>query len=335
MVHSTEDGKYLITNNKKTIREALNRFSQHHLSVLLMNEQAKIFYNLDKGCVGFVDSGKYILSIGGIMASKGFESELLDAFLEWADKESRSVGFVHFPPSNIAILNQRGFRTNQIGSVYSKRFEGSKLAGKQYQQVRRKLNKALRSNVIVEEITNSENFMELRSDLKEINHAWLKNKKAKQLRHLVFDFETMTVPDADNRLFVAYHNKQLVSYTIFTRTYGSDAGWFCNLTRYKEGCVDGTMQLIMSNMLDSTADTTVHFGFTPLVEMGDDKGSHSKIFSRVANKLASYGGIVYPSRSQRQYKVSWNPTEINAEYFAYRAAVLPAVYSLLRITDSI
>jgi len=335
MVYCADGFVFSIISDNNEIRTILEKYSQHHLSVMLLDKQAKIFFCSKLGGIGFVNSKKYVLSIGGIMAGEEFKSKLFCAFLDWARTSKYSVGFVHFIKSDIKILNQYGFRTNQIGATFSKKFENFKPAGKLYQQLRRKQNKALRSGVTVREITSSNVFLKLRSELSEINESWLKHKKAKPLRHLVFDFDTMNVPSEDNRLLVAYHDGLLVSYTIFSRTYGDDAGWFCSISRHRQGCVDGTMQLIMSRMVDLLGSSVMHFGFTPLVDMGDDFGRNSAIFSKIANKLALSGGVVYPSASQRQYKVSWNPTQIESEYFAYEKGVLPAVFSLLRITNSI
>ena len=321
-------------SGRTAIRRFLETGAQHHLSCLLLNPGAEIFTVNETEGVGFVRHGSRAICIGGVMAAPDNVAHIGGRFLDWSAKAGLKPFFLHFPEAQKSFLEGAGFQVNQLGASYTLKFENFTPTGKAFQQVRRKRNNAERAGVTIEEIETKGAFDTVLPDLVRINRSWQLEKNAKPLRYLVADFDALSIPDTENRLFVARHDGVVISYLVFTRTYGADAGWFHNLSRRIAGCVDGTMQLITLNFLSSEGTGRMHFGFTPLVEMQASAGG-SRVFSWIAYELARRGGVVYPAAAQRQYKRSWNPGTIMNEFFAYREGPLPAVASLLRATRSI
>jgi lysylphosphatidylglycerol synthetase-like protein (DUF2156 family) len=315
--------------------EWLRQHSRHPLSLLLRNVGARVFVDASGGGVGFIEAGRSALCIGGVVPGTQPALATLEQFLKWCDDRGLKARFVHITGEDAAKLEKCGFRVEQIGASYQSRFALASLEGKQFRQVRRKLSNARRAGVTVEEVRDEGRFAELAPMFAEINSQWLGAKRAKPLRHMVCAFDLVR-PGADDRVFVAWHGGQMVAYLVFTRTLRRDGQiWFHNLSRRLTGCVDGTMQVIVAKFLEENAPCTLHFGFTPLVEMQPPQFVHSRLFSRITGWLSARGGIVYPARAQRQYKMSWAPDTITPEYFAYRENTLSAALGLLRTTNSI
>ena len=313
----------------------LRLYSLHHLSCLLLNPAAIIFQTEPNCGVGYTIHKRVVIVIGGIMAPTELIEKTGGIFLAWCTRKKLTPLFVHLSQNDRNFLIRRGFRINQIGASYSLSFNKFTATGKKYRQVRRKLNNALRSGVTAAEITTQSEFHNIRDQLVAINKNWLKGKKAKKIRILVSEFDNLSFPSDEHKLFIARHGGKITSYIVFSRTYGKEAGWFHNLSRRNTGCVDGTMQLMVTKFLETLENETLHFGFTPLVEMNSNtiNGSHS--FSKIARFLSNRGGVVYPARAQRQYKVSWNPNQVKLEYFSYKGLVLPRVLNLLVLTNSL
>jgi lysylphosphatidylglycerol synthetase-like protein (DUF2156 family) len=313
----------------------LRTHSIHPLSLLLKNEGGRVFADADGAGIGFFETPGAVLSIGGVVPGARTPRAVLDGFLDWCAAARRKPRFVHFSAADAAMLDAAGFHVEQIGASFALDFDSAALEGKAYRQVRRKLQKAGRAGMRVEEICTRERFAELRGTIDAINAEWQRAKRAKPLRRLVYAFD-LVAPSADERVFVAWHGDEIIAYLVFSRVLRNGSPvWFHNLSRRRTGCADGTMQSIVSQFLESSGAGTLHFGFTPLVEMAPPTMRHSALFAKVARWLSRRGGVVYPARAQRQYKMSWSPTEIIPEFFAYREPTLAAALGLLRSTNSI
>ena len=307
--------------------------SAHPLTLLLRNRAAEFFRDGDDG-VGFFRHGRGALVVGGALAHPDRRSQTLRRFVAWCDDQRLRPVFMHIPSQDAPTLAELGFRIDQLGASYSRHFDSDQLDGSSFRQVRRKLNAARRAGVTVERIDDAARFAAVRPTLVEINADWLKRKGQRHLRHLVGAFDEIRL-DEDERLYVAWNEGRLIAYVLFSRTLGPDAGWFHNLSRRRTGCVDGTMQMIVVTLMREVGAGLLHFGFTPMVELRPALYPHSRGLAWVVGALAARGGVVYPARSQRQYKVSWAPDLIEPEYFAYRGNPLIAALWLLRATNSI
>ncbi|MDJ0641452.1 MAG: DUF2156 domain-containing protein [Erythrobacter sp.] len=312
----------------------IDAYGQHPLAILLSINGGELFVCRYVGGVGFFRWGKGVLVVGGALTSNQDHVPTLTAFLDWCDEQKLVPRFVHFCSATAAALATLGFKIDQLGASYSLAFEDGNLSGKEYQQVRRKLNKARRLGVTIERIEDARRYSELVPRLRKINRQWLRQKGAKHIDLLVCEFDRIR-PAADTLVYTAWHEGNLIAYLVFSRTLGQDAGWFHNLSRRQTGCVDGTMQLIVSTLMKDLGSGVIHFGFTPLVELEEPIYPHSPIATAIARQLSKLGGVVYPARSQRQYKVSWCPSETSREFLAYRGNPLGAVLWFLRATNSL
>jgi lysylphosphatidylglycerol synthetase-like protein (DUF2156 family) len=328
---STEEGT---TTEVSHIGHWIDKCAEHPLAVLPKLNGGELYVRAGVGAVGFFRWKDGLLVVGGALSCDDDKLPILAAFLDWCQRQGKAPYFVHFSPETATALATLGFNIDQLGASYSLRFENDDLSGKGYQQVRRKLNKARRSGVVIERVDDEARYAELVPQLRDINRQWLRQKDAKAIRLLVCEFERIK-PDPDTLIYTAWHEGKLVAYLVLSRTPGRDWGWFHNLSRRETGCVDGTMQLIVSTFMREVFSGVIHFGFTPLVELTASAYPHSRAATWIASWLAKFGGIVYPARSQRQYKASWNPTQISPEYFAYRGNTLRAVFWFLRATNSL
>ena len=315
-------------------QSVLDAGCRHPLGVLLRLNNATQFRSRSGGTIGYFEHGRHVISIGGVVGRAKDRPATIREFVAWADAQRLLPSFVHMPPDDTEMLTKLGFRADQLGASYSLRFGEKQLIGSQYRQVRRKIAHGQRYGFTIDRIDNVQDYRAMRPDLIEINQQWLKQKGAKHLRHLVSSFDSIE-PGGEHRIYVARLDGRPVSYVVFSRTYGENPGWFHNLSRRRADCPDGSMQMIVSRFMEEIGAGWLHFGFTPLVDMITPEFPHSQVFHRIAAFLSKHGGIVYPARAQRQYKISWAPDRITPEYFAYRGNPLRASLALLRATNSL
>lgn len=334
--NSIADRSAVVTEAELAMIDAhtlITTHSSHPLTLLLRSRHTQ-FFRHGAGGIGFFRHARGLLAVGGALAAADQRAQLLRAFVDWCQDQGCRPYFMHIPEPDLPILAELGFRLDQLGASYSRRYESDRLDGNAFRQVRRKLNAARRSGVTVERIDNAARLNGLRPKLNEINAQWLKAKRHGHLRYLVGHFDEIRLDD-DERLYVAWHDGHLIAYILFSRSFGPDEGWFHNLSRRRTGCVDGAMQMIVSTLMQDTGSGNLHFGFTPMVELQPNSYPGSPPLAWTIAALARRGGVVYPARAQRQYKISWAPETVTREYFAYRGNSLLASLWLLRATNSI
>lgn len=328
-------------NNMNMIAAWLSRFDSHPLSILTMQPETNLFVSDQvEAAIPYFHDKNLFLAIGGLLANDKDKPLVLDDFLRFSRNQKKIPSFLFFQHDDRKRMAQAGLCVNQIGASCKIDIERYSLEGGHFQQLRYKIRKAEKSGIRVREINCPTAYESLRSCLHSINDSWLKSKGNKLLRRLVTDFSSIRIPDPNRRLFIATLDQALTGYILYSRLFGPKTGWFHDLSRKAQNTPDGIMQLINKYALDcfkQEGHEQLDFGFTPLVEMQPSPyDNHSALFSKLANWLARQGGVVYPARSQWQYKKSWRPHHIEAEYLAYpKGKTLPALWGLLKATNSI
>ena len=101
------------------------------------------------------------------------------------------------------------------------------------------------------------------------------------------------------------------------------------------------MELINATALarfQAEAVRFLHFGFTPfLVAMSGaavERPDHWLV-SRLVRLIGRWGRVIYPARTQLQYKQKWAPEIVETEYIAFQKVSLGALFALLIATRSL
>lgn len=337
---------------RQTFEQALATADAHPLAVLLLNPGVRFFRpDSGDGVIGYIVHGRAHVCIGGLIAAVEYKQALLRAWLDWVERAAGFPIFVHVTRHDVDVLHAAGLQINQIGASFTIDMSTYDMQGRPFQQLRNKISKARKAGVRVSEVESEDDYLRLRPRLREIDALWLKSKAAKVLRHLVTDPDCIQVPSPRRRLFVAEQDQRVLAYVVYTRVEGERRGWFHDLSRKIPDAQNGIMQAINATALDrfKSAYTSaendsdyryLHFGFTPLTEMYDRTHRLAALgstgFAAIARFLAERGGVVYPARSQRQYKMSWRPQIIEPELIAFpKGKALASLWALLRATDSL
>ena len=307
------------------------------VSALLFNPSYQWFV-YEKYAIAYFSYKNTLISIGGLLADTANKPKILKYFLDFCNENKLNYMFLHFASEDIDFLNKEGVLVNQLGASFVIDYKKYSMQGKRFQQIRNKINKAKSKDIQVSEIKNQASYLKVKNQLRIINNEWLNNKDAKLLKNIVIDFESIELGCDLHKIFVATHEEKIIAYIIYSKNFGTYDGWFHNLSRNTQDSPNGVMQLINKTAMETFGDFAyLSFGFTPLVDVTSKiKIKRSNIFNTIIKFLENRGGVVYPAKSQRQYKMSWRPQIIEPEYIAFpNKKALISLYTLLKSTNSI
>ena len=323
--------------------ENLKNSDCHHLSILATNPQTALFKATNGlGQIAYQIQGNYLFTIGGILAKKENKLNVYREFNDFAKGIGKKIVALHSTLDDIAVLQQYNYSINQLGSSYSINLKQFSFKGKKHATMRNKISKARRQGIIVQEITNYQQFLSIKSQLDQIDAEWLSTKGGKALTFMVTNRSIINFPDESYRLFIARQDNRVLAYILYSRSYGEYKGWVHDLSRQRQNAPMGTLPLInieaMATFINAQ-DEYLNFGFTPLADLQNEstiETKSSQLFSWISQFLAKYGDVIYPAKGQRQYKMSWRPHIIKPEYIAFEGGFkVSALLAFLQITNSL
>ncbi|NET58786.1 MAG: DUF2156 domain-containing protein [Symploca sp. SIO2E6] len=328
---------------ESSITNTLKNSDCHHLSILAANPGNEIFIATNKqGKIAYKIQGNYIFIIGGILATKDNKLEVYREFNSFAKANKKRIIAIYLTIDEMEIFKQHNYSINQLGSSYSIDLKQFSFTGKQHATMRNKINKARRKGLIVKEVTNQNEFLSVRDRLDEIDAEWLSGKGGKAIAFMVTDRSIIHFPSESYRLFVANYQEQVIAYVLYTRSYGEYKGWIHDLSRQTKDAPMGTLPLINIEAIEKftqAEEEYLNFGFTPLVDLSEEfalEGKQSRLFASISRFLQKHGDAIYPSKGQRQYKMSWRPNIIKPEYIAFQGGFkIGALLAFLKITNSL
>ncbi len=293
------------------------------------------------GAAGFIsyrEQGRHRIAFGGVHSPAEEGARLLRAFLEDVRGSSRRALFVQVPAHQVAMFEAHGATVNRLGSTFAVRLAGYTLKGTPKISLRNKIHRAERAGLRAAEMgRDCPASAPLRAQIDSISDAWLRGKGKNELAFMVG--VSNDTHDRYRRTFVALDPAgSAVAFVTYVPAWGERAGYLHDLSRRLPEAPPGAMELINSYAMRRMQDEGVgylHFGFTPFVMTGEEPASASRIMSRLSTFLYRHGSLVYPARSQADYKRKWGSDLVVPEYVAGFPLSLSGVFALLRLTRAL
>ena len=325
--------------------DCLRRHCDHSSGFLTLNEGTRRYADpaID-GFVAYRPAGRrHAIQLCGPVAEAPDRAALLRSFLCWAAAERRRVTAVQLTRADAALYASHGFTVNQLGASYSIDLTRFTLRGTRFMRLRNKVKRARRAGVTVREWDwGEQQDASGRGRLAEIDRTWLRGKGvlAKELAFMVGE---RGGPGArERRLFVASDGDRPLAYVTYSPCFGARPGWLYDLTRRRPDAPAGTIELLFLTALERIADEGcgwLHLGLTPLTQLdrhNELPARSSAVTAWVLRLVARHGQLIYPARTQEQFKLKWAPHAIEPEYIGFAPRVSPAaLWHLLRVTRAI
>ncbi|MFI5778771.1 bifunctional lysylphosphatidylglycerol flippase/synthetase MprF [Nocardia sp. NPDC051570] len=318
--------------------DMLRRCSDNPSAFLALN-RSNVLYT-DPRIFGFVcyrPVGKYWIQFGGPFAEPSERPELLKSFLAEAHRQRRRVLALQVQGADARLYADIGMRVNQAGASYAVDLADMTLKGKKFVSLRNKISRARRAGLEIAEVDAEE----YAGAIADIDRRWLR-EKGRHVKELEFLIGEIGGPAQSSRkLFLGTIAGEPIGYLSFAPVYGQYSGWLHDLSRRIPQAPPGVMEAInfhAATGFRESGASWLHFGFTPFtgLDPGCELPTASRPVSRIVRLLAEKGELVYPSQTQLDYKLKWNPTAVFPEYIAYSRWLSPrAIWSLIRVTNSI
>lgn len=287
------------------------------------------------GVVFYRPVGRRWVQFGGPVADPADRPELLTRFRAAARESGRRVVALQVPESDAALYAEQGFTVNQAGTSYAVELAGFTLGGKKFVKLRNKISRATRLGITPVEVEHAEHADELAA----IDRHWLRGK-GRFTREMQFMIGELGGPVQPlRRLFTARQDGRVIGYISYCPVHGPRPGWLHDLSRRLPDAPPGVMEVVNLHALErfrSEGVPWLHFGFTPFTGLGPEHAmpTANRRVDRLTALLAEKGSAVYPSKSQLEYKLKWNPGYRAPDYLAYEGPLTPSlVWSLLRVTN--
>jgi len=325
--------------------DCLRRHCHHSSGFLTLNEGTRRYADpqLD-GFIAYRLAGRrHALQLCGPVAAQSDRQPLLRSFLRWAAAERRRVTTVQLTREDAQLYVEHGFTVNQLGASYSIDLARFTLRGTRFMRLRNKVKRARRSGVSVREWDwDEQQDATARRSLTEIDKAWLRSKGA-LAKELTFMVGERGGPNArERRLFVASAGGRPIAYVTYSPCFGERPGWLYDLTRRRPDAPAGTVDLLFLTALERVAEEGagwLHLGLTPLMQLEQRHELPERSSAPTAwvlRLVARHGQLIYPARSQEQFKLKWAPHAIEPEYIGFAPRVSAgALWQLLRVTRAI
>lgn len=291
-----------------------------------------------RGFISYRRQGRHRIAFGGVHSPAEEAAALLDAFLQETREAAQRALFVQLPASQLALFESRGATVNRLGSTFALALAGYTLKGTPKIALRNKIHRAERAGLAVAELgRDCPASGALRAQIHAISEAWVREKGKKELAFMVG--EASDANDGYRRTFVALDTRgEAVAFITYVPAWGRMPGYLHDLSRRRPDAPPGVMELVNAfaiRRLQEEGVEFLHFGFTPFVMTGDEPASASRVMSRLSTFLYEHGRLVYPAKSQADYKRKWGTDRVEAEYVAGFPLSLPAVFALLRLTRAL
>lgn len=290
------------------------------------------------GFIGYRDSMRHRIALGGVHCPADNGDRLLRAFLEDCHSHSLRALFVQVPAHQVALFEAHGATVNRLGSTFVLRLDGYTLKGTPKIPLRNKIHRATRAGLAAAEVGRDCRLTAaLAERIRQISSAWLRDKGGKELSFMVG--VASDVHDPYRRTFAALDGAGVAqAFITYVPAWGEHPGYLHDLSRRDPHAPPGAMELINAFAIDRFQAEGVrflHFGFTPFVMTGEEPRSASGVMSWLTTQLYRHGRLVYPARSQADYKRKWGSDLVIPEYAAGFPLSLAAVVALLRLTRAL
>lgn len=312
----------------------------NHPSGFLACAPANLRYQLSglEGFVSFRVQGKYRIAFGGVHSPLAEREPLLRAFLDATRQAGQRPLFVQVPRHQVNLFAGEGAVVNRLGSSFALALKGYSLRGTAKISLRNKIHRAKRAGLIAVELgRDSPKTPVPAAQIDRISALWLRDKGKKELAFMVG--ATRDALDSYRRTFVALDAQgNVVAFITYVPAWGEKPGYLHDLSRRHPDAPPGTMELINAFAIArfQTEDVAnLHFGFTPFVMTGEEPVGASGLMSRLSAFLYSHGRLIYPAKSQADYKRKWGADQVEPEYLAGFPISLSAVFALLRLTRAL
>lgn len=297
----SETAKFRFTN--------LQRFGRGSLAYSSLQEGLQYFMH-EFGYAAYVqlkDSKDSVVVLADPICQPNKRKEFIDAFLQ---HKSDPV-FLHITHETGAILNELGFRVNELGVETIIDIQDFDLVGNKKQQLRQARNNAKKDNLEIVELEKIDNAT-LKA-FKKISEDWMGGKVSNESEMRFIVRPMLLIDELDVRKFVAKYQGEIVAFVIFDPMYedGQVIGYIANHLRSSFKRSYSIVDCIILDAMEkfkAEGKRELSLGLSPLAKV-DDTGEfkHSKLLTAHFQYAFEKANYLYNFKNLAQHKLKYRP----------------------------
>jgi lysylphosphatidylglycerol synthetase-like protein (DUF2156 family) len=287
----------------------LQNFGRGSLAYSSLQEGLQYFMH-ELGYVAYrqlKDGKNSVVVLADPICEPGRRKEFMAAFLE---HKSDPV-FLHITRDTGEILNELGFRVNELGVETIIDIQDFDLVGNKKQQLRAARNNAKKDNLEIVELDSVDNAT-MRA-FKKIGDDWLKEKVTSDSEMRFIVRPLVLVDELDVRKFVAKLDGEIVGFVVFDPMYenGEVIGYIANHLRTNLKRSYSVVDAIILEAIEkfkAEGKRELSLGLSPLAKV-DDQGefTHSKLLTAHFKYAFERANYLYNFKNLAQHKLKYRP----------------------------
>jgi len=297
----SETAKFRFTKLQNFGRGSLAYSSLQEGMQYFMHELGYVAYRQLK------DSKDSVVVLADPICEPAKRREFLQAFLE---HKSDPV-FLHITHETGEILNELGFRVNELGVETIIDIQDFDLVGNKKQQLRQARNNGKKDGLEIVELDSTDNTT-IRA-FKKISDDWLREKVTSDSEMRFIVRPMIYVDELDVRKFVAKLNGETVGYVVYDPMYenGEVIGYIANHLRTnlkRSYSVVDCINLEALEKFKAEGKRELSLGLSPLAKV-DDQGEfkHSKLLAAHFKYAFEKANYLYNFKNLAQHKLKYRP----------------------------
>jgi phosphatidylglycerol lysyltransferase len=237
---------------QRTLESIAFEFGRSYDSYLANDPGRQYFWIKNRGgAVAYVQVGKYLNAVGGLLADVDRKEELLAAFVEYARQRQLFISFYNIADDEVPLFRQFGFQVTKWGEDAWINLRQQVWNGKAYEWVRRQSNYCMRHGVSFSECRPNQltatAWNEISMELDNISALRLATKpQAVEMNFLDGRFDSNRL--GRKRLFIARTAERIEGFLICNPCL-SGTQWALDVYRQRPEAVRGTVAFLVHRTL--------------------------------------------------------------------------------------
>ncbi|MBB02434.1 MAG: hypothetical protein CMJ47_07300 [Planctomyces sp.] len=302
--------------DRAAVERCVYEHGHHPDSYLVTEPDYKHFWDDQQtGCIGYIQDGRYLHVVGGLIAAPERQEELLAQFTQFNDDNRYLASFFSIEEEQLPLFRKYGYQATKFGENTHIPLADHNWKGKPYAWIRRQVSFVSRQGIIAREINLEDLSQTERTEtfarLQEINDEHLSERV---MKHEIGLLEGKLYPDYfyRRRLFVACEEANPDNWQAFVACtpMRGGRGWATEMYRSRNESARGVIPFLIASLIDQMQEEGVEevsLCMIPAINCKDPHPGDSKMARFLFGFWEKRLNFLFNSRGLYHFKSRFRP----------------------------
>ena len=269
------------------------------------------------------------VTVGGPVGESTDYESAMDEFLDFCADQSLTACFYSVTDTPATLLEKRGFRRIQVAAETLLDVRTMDFKGKDWQNIRTALNKAVKLGVTAQWCSYAELTTSQRTQVHEISEDWVSGQALPELGFTLGGLEELKNENVQLCLAIDGSGRiHAVTSWLPVFAQGEVLSWTLDFMRRNSGAFNGVMEYLIAQAVYHFASTVEYISLSgsPLADTGEhDRSAEDNTLRRILALLARTLEPVYGFSSLANFKQRFKPRHRSLYLMYQDPLALPAI----------